>query len=380
MITAPAGAQLSSTLDAAYSGVTYEGYLPTDAVTVAPELALTGPRASASGFGALTRFASGHLTDAFSGAGEWTAAASGALELRLLGNLDAGAYQLGPSTVREEIGVNGLANGGWIRGWATAFAGSVRQPFTTSGLVELVGGATVPLPHATVSAIGTQHWVGGLMYRDLDAEAQLWDGPLVVHAGAGVRGGYTLSGRRQWAHADASLAVIPRLAITGSFGTYPRDPTTNVPGLRVVSVGVTIGVARERGTYWPAPLSPEQRAPLPALLLRRPLTRLSAEQADSAAHVAGARPFATIAAGSDQSFVVSVMAQGTIVEISGDFTHWTPATLTRDVQGNWSGRFEASPGLHRFNVRVDHGPWTVPAGVSRSDDDLGGEAGEFIVP
>lgn len=380
MSTESARAQLSSTLDAAYSGVTYEGYLPTDAVTVAPELALTGSRGSASGFGALTRFASGHLSDAFSGAAEWTAVASGRVELRLLGNLDAGAYQLGPSTVRDEIGVNGFANGGWVRGWATAFAGSVRQPFTTNGLVELVGGATVPLPHATVSAIGTQHWVGGLAYTDLDAESQLWAGPLLVHAGAGVRGGYTLSGRRQWAHADVSLAVIPRLAITGSFGTYPRDPTTDVPGVRMASVGVTIGVARERGTYWPSPLSPEQRATLPALLMRRPTARASAEQADSAAHVAGARPFATIAVGSNRSFVVSVVAQGTIVEISGDFTHWAPTTLTRDAQGDWSGRFDAAPGLHRFNVRVDRGRWTAPAGVSRSDDDLGGEVGEFLVP
>jgi hypothetical protein len=380
MLARSAGAQLSSTLDAAYSGVAYEGYLPTDAVTVAPEVTLAVPRVSASGYGALTRFASGHLSDAFSGEGQWTAAASGSTELRLLGNIDAGAYQVGPSTVREQIGVSGLLNGGWIRGWGTALAGSVRQPSTASGLVELIAGGAVPLPHATVSTFATQYWLGGFAYTDLDAAAQIWEGPLLVRAGAGVRGGYTLSGRRQWAHADVSLAVLPRLAITGSVGTYPRDPTANVPGVRVASVGVTIGLARERSASWATPLSPEQRPSFSSLVMRPPVTRAAEAEADSAAHVAGARAFATITVGADQSFVISVQSRATTVEVSGDFTHWAPATLTRDAHGVWSARFSAPPGLHRFDVRVDHGPWTAPAGVSHSEDDLGGEVGEFLVP
>lgn len=42
-------------------------------------------------------------------------------------------------------------------------------------------------------------------------------------------------------------------------------------------------------------------------------------------------------------------------------------------------RMRISAGVHEVNLRVDGGPWIVPAGLVRMDDGLGGSVGVFVV-
>jgi hypothetical protein len=36
--------------------------------------------------------------------------------------------------------------------------------------------------------------------------------------------------------------------------------------------------------------------------------------------------------------------------------------------------------MYRFNVRLDRGPWSVPAGVPAADDEFGSSVGVLVVP
>jgi hypothetical protein len=40
---------------------------------------------------------------------------------------------------------------------------------------------------------------------------------------------------------------------------------------------------------------------------------------------------------------------------------------------------ELSPGVHHLNVRLDGGPWLVPAGAFAVDDGFGGHVGLIVV-
>jgi 1,4-alpha-glucan branching enzyme len=70
----------------------------------------------------------------------------------------------------------------------------------------------------------------------------------------------------------------------------------------------------------------------------------------------------------------------TRVEVTGDFSNWEPVALSRAETGEWSAVLQLTRGTYRFNVRIDDGPWIVPAGVSRLEDEFGGDVGLLRVP
>ena len=70
----------------------------------------------------------------------------------------------------------------------------------------------------------------------------------------------------------------------------------------------------------------------------------------------------------------------TQVEVTGDFSNWEPVALSRTGSGEWSAVLPLSRGTYRFNVRIDGGAWIVPAGVSRLNDEFGGDVGLLRVP
>ncbi|MEX2473249.1 MAG: glycogen-binding domain-containing protein, partial [Gemmatimonadota bacterium] len=63
----------------------------------------------------------------------------------------------------------------------------------------------------------------------------------------------------------------------------------------------------------------------------------------------------------------------------GDWNDWTPEPLRQDAEGRWTLPAGLSPGIYRFNLRVDGMRWIVPDGVPVADDGFGGEVGILIV-
>jgi len=59
----------------------------------------------------------------------------------------------------------------------------------------------------------------------------------------------------------------------------------------------------------------------------------------------------------------------------GDFTDWRPVVLTASGDGTWEVTLPIAPGIHRVNVRVNGGAWSVPPGLTVATDDFGGEVG-----
>jgi hypothetical protein len=54
-------------------------------------------------------------------------------------------------------------------------------------------------------------------------------------------------------------------------------------------------------------------------------------------------------------------------------------TLKQAGAGTWEILLPLAPGVHRVNVRLDGGPWIVPAGTRSEPSDFGGVVGVIVV-
>ena len=155
------------------------------------------------------------------------------------------------------------------------------------------------------------------------------------------------------------MRLIPRLALVASGGTYPVDPTQGFPGGRFLSVTVRF-LTSERGESGPhipsvvvEPVTPE------------PVTGVESFEADR--QTAG-------------TVVLRVRAPAAdTVEITGDFTGWSPVRLEQASDGVWAGSFSLGPGQYQMNLRVNGGSWLVPPGLLSLKDEFGGSVGLLVV-
>ena len=68
------------------------------------------------------------------------------------------------------------------------------------------------------------------------------------------------------------------------------------------------------------------------------------------------------------------------VELVGDMTDWLPVSLTPAGGDRWELGPALSPGVRRFAIRIDGGPWLAPAGTRRVFDEFGAEVAVLVVP
>jgi hypothetical protein len=54
--------------------------------------------------------------------------------------------------------------------------------------------------------------------------------------------------------------------------------------------------------------------------------------------------------------------------------------LVRKEAAVWEVSLPVTPGVHRMNLRLDGGPWIVPAGLRLERNEFGGAAGLLVVP
>ena len=96
-------------------------------------------------------------------------------------------------------------------------------------------------------------------------------------------------------------------------------------------------------------------------------------------HAVLVRNFETRAAANGMQKIIIHVGGVEAVDVMGDFSDWSPLTLTRRGRDLWELALPLSPGMHQINVRVDGGAWMPPPGVPTMRDAFNGEVGLLVV-
>jgi hypothetical protein len=183
---------------------------------------------------------------------------------------------------------------------------------------------------------------------------------------AGARLGGQIPGfeaaAKSWVSVSGVSWLRPWLALVGSGGTYPIDPTQGFPGGRFISIAVRLGHGRRSGKE----------------------ARDSDETLDPPAV---SKPLASRAL--VESFVVEPVKPGFVtfkvrapaarrIDLNADFTGWAPLALTQ-ADGVWSVAVPLKSGTYQLNIRVDGDKWVVPPGLLAMKDEFGGSVGLLII-
>lgn len=199
-----------------------------------------------------------------------------------------------------------------------------------------------------------------LRYADLEGALQWISGPLELTTSGGLRrwSGAASGASNAWGMASGAYWLNQNVAFVASGGTYPDDFAQGLPHGTYVSLGFRVSTRRPH--IYPA-------SDLGAQIF----TATGIRRSDAALRIRR-----------ESASAVSLVlrdARATSVEIMGDFTGWTPVSLTRIKAGHWSVTLPIQPGSYRANVRVDGGPWGVPQGIPSLSDEFSGVVGLLIV-
>lgn len=357
--------QFAGAVDATASWVRYDGFLASGAASFSTSLRYELPRFTLGVRGTLLVFESGNQSRqlALSGAGYTALTGPVWLEGGFEGGLSSYAefarFAHGQARAKAHL----LGDGRGL--WGGAWVGSVSFGDGARPAVGWEAGAWRRAGAFRLSATAAGSRVGDTAFTDLVGRARRSVGSIEVE---GSVGGRLLSeGAGRGVYGDGSLTwwAGPGIAVTLSGGRYPSDPARgSVPG-RYVSLAMRLS-------------KPSRARPAGgAAVLGRAASFTDGTDglvADASIPRFEVRRRGALA-------VLRVMALGAgRVEVMGDFTAWLPA----DMRPAGSGMFELSialpRGYHRFNVRLNGGQWTVPAGARVSADEFGGFVGTILVP
>jgi len=248
---------------------------------------------------------------------------------------------------------------GEVGAWWQGASGAALVATATPTAVD-VGGTTVRYADASLSA----RWAG----RRAEVTGSL-----------GTRiGGDTvarLGGSASWGSVTAAVWIAGPLAIAVGGGTYPVDYTQGYPGGRFASVALRIATrptTRDSVVPAAAPSLPQEGQAGGGRLASPTLDVVTAPPGEPP-------PPGGATAAERRTLLVSAPRAAARVELTGDFTNWDPVPLGRRSDGRWSVTLPLAPGVHQVTVRVDGGPWLVPAGFATIDDEFGGVAGLLVV-
>jgi hypothetical protein len=80
------------------------------------------------------------------------------------------------------------------------------------------------------------------------------------------------------------------------------------------------------------------------------------------------------------TLVLRVSAPGAqLVEVTGDFSGWSPVPMKEREGGTWEAGFSLPPGQYQMNLRVDGANWVVPPGLLSLKDEFGGSVGLLVI-
>lgn len=150
-----------------------------------------------------------------------------------------------------------------------------------------------------------------------------------------------------WYSVVASYRVTPGTLVRAGAGGYPTDYIRQLPNGSYASLGVRFERGKRQQVDWYQP--PD----LPAFRVD------------------------TIAGGAR---VIRVRAPRALkVELSGDFTDWTPLPMRALDGGAWELVLPIAAGTYRVSVRVDGGAWSAPPGLVPVADEFNGEVGVVVI-
>src|SRR5262245_22381434 len=189
-----------------------------------------------------------------------------------------------------------------------------------------------------------------------DLEGSLhWDlGALEVTAQYGHRFGdwYDVTAdSRRWSAATGTVWLNDRVAVIAGGGRQPALPLRGIPARRYAMAGLELA-------YWPL-----AKSSVPVSLPHSPLVK-------SFEHHAGTAGL--------QKIIIRVGGVET-VDVTGDFSDWSPLTLVRRGRDLWELSAPMSPGVHLIKVRVDKGQWVAPPNLPTTKDGFSGEVGLMVV-
>ena len=163
----------------------------------------------------------------------------------------------------------------------------------------------------------------------------------------GLTGTEVRSWSEMWLSAAATYRVTSNTLLRAGVGGYPTDFIRQLPNGSYASLGLRVERGRRQQLDWYQP--PE----LPAFRVD------------------------TIAGG---AHVIRLRAPRALkVELSGDFTDWTPLPMRALSGGAWELVLPIAAGTYRVSVRVDGGPWSAPPGLVPVADEFNGEVGVVII-
>ena len=353
----PLAAQAVGTLSLGASLIELDGFLSSGAVVFAPALQFDTPRLAFVGQGSWTVFESGNGVLQANATAGWLSGSRGWWRLELSGSAGASKYASEPGSghllAGARLHVFRSRAGGWIGLAAGQSVGEsalgvpveltmagwhVRQQWT------LVGTATATRFGGDhyLDLVGAVRWAG----RGVEVEGRFGARPwtrLQGLAGTAGTGGY--------GEVTALVPLSPRLALSIGGGNHLADPVRRVLGARYLSAGIRLRA-----------FGPEARS-----VLRENSTAIMRRLAPADA---GATRLEIVASG--QFHAIKVSAPGaSSVELMGDFTDWSVVALTQVTPGVWTVDLPMMPGIYRVNVRIDGGPWIVPAGTRLERTEFG---------
>lgn len=356
-----AWAQTTASVEVGTTVVEYDGFLVSGAASASPFLQYETPRLSFVTQGHWVIFESGNQIWQGNAALGWLSQPHGPWRAEVSGFMGLSSYQSSGSgylLARTRLHWHRDRAGVWMSGttgWT--FNENVATP------VELAIGAWSVGPRFAFEGSVTSTWLGGGGYLDVMGEARWFGGPVTLSGTLGGRPAASGTEAAVFADASALIALNKRVALSVATGHYPTDPVRGVLAATYASIGFRLHLASR-----PPPVS--------ALTL---LSRARA-RADNGSRPNAAAPRMELAS-DGSTLVLYVHAPGADrVAIMGDFTDWTPLTLERVADDTWAFRSPFASGMHRLNVQIDDGPWTVPEGIRSETTDFGGRVAVIVVP
>jgi hypothetical protein len=200
-------------------------------------------------------------------------------------------------------------------------------------------------------------------YTDLQTSLSWTTSRADLGALIGIRFGDQLTtlseNEKSWASVSAVGHINRRFAVALSGGSYPIDPTQGFPGGRFLAVALRIKTGG-RGRA----LAATQQIEAPGTAGEAVVSSFSATR-----NPQGTVTFTVTAPGAER------------VEISGDFTNWTPLLMAASPAGpgQWVAHLPVAPGNYQMNLRVNGGRWVAPPGTLSMLDEFGGTVGLLVV-
>jgi len=343
----------------------------TDAVTVGAGFRHEAPRFALTAAGGLT------LAD------ENRSTTQGTLSASLLDRPERWArWEFGAAVTAFDQGAPPMTRGaylfarehfvlGRVRGWAAAAIGGVEDfdwwsPTRSAEMVSWVASRFARFTASTlvVDTRSEPYGPEGALITDpiTYTDAALGATWVIrrraeIDARAGLRlisrGALTATGRgtKPFAGVEASLRVTPQLALVGAMGRQLSDLARGTPDTRYAAFSFRFSMRSPGAATRPVPRPP---APVrPRLLL--------------------------VVDDTSQPRLVVAAANATRLEVAASFTNWEPVRLVRRGD-SWALDRPIPSGAHRVLVRIDGGPWLVPANLPAAADDFGGTVGILTVP